>query len=238
VSIHVNTVGIDLPSDFPNVPYTAIGAQVQAAPRHGDQTFHFGGAWNGIAYRFLSCANADDCFTLLVSPSAATSPEQRFSQDEALFTFFVTGLSVIECFFYGLYWIGSMADTTTFPILAPNRLRDIAADRTMELIENGPHARLFAAAFARLRARTTPGNWQNTPEYSEWKNVRNILAHRASYGRELHATTDTTSPRLDDVWRVLNIPINDQLTLMRRTWLAKTLRDLLDATLAFANATL
>ena len=46
---------------------------------------------------------------------------ERFIQEDALFGFFVNGLSVIESFFYGLYWIGSMVDTNSFPVLTENK---------------------------------------------------------------------------------------------------------------------
>lgn len=236
--VRVSTVGIDLPDDFPHQPYEAIHARVHAAAHHPDQVFHYGGAWNAVVYRFLSCAEADVTFTQSVR-TVGTSPGQpaRFRQEEVLLNFFVNGLSEIESFFYGLYWIGSMAEPAHFPILPDNQLRNITTDKTMMLFGNGPHAALFAAAFSRLRTPSTPGNWVNTLEYDEWKDIRNILAHRASYGRVMHATTGG-GPQPADEWRVRGIPLNDQVTQTRRAWLAATMKALLKSGEAYAVATL
>jgi hypothetical protein len=73
--------------------------------------FHDSGSWNAVLFRFVSCARSDDVLTGSVRRHG-TSPAhpERFYQEEALFNFFVNGLSVLESFFYGLYWIGSMVD--------------------------------------------------------------------------------------------------------------------------------
>jgi hypothetical protein len=236
MTVRVKSIDLDLPDDFPNAPYDAIQARVDAAPQNKDQTFHFGGAWNAVVYRFLSCANADERFTALVRAGITPGQPRRFEQEESLVDFFVDGLSEIESFFYGLYWICSLVDPASFPVVTGKKLRDVSTDKTMRSVRNGPYSASFQVAFNRLQTQQA-GQWVNTPEYEEWKDVRNILAHRASYGRVLNAASGGGT-QLDDLWRVRDIPINDRLTASRRVWLAETMKCLLESTEALVTAAL
>jgi hypothetical protein len=236
--VHVSTVGVELPDDFPHAPYNAIHARVIASPRAPEQIFHYGGAWNAVAFRFLSLATADDLFTdsVIKSGSAPGYPE-RFQQEESLFNFFVNGLSVIESFFHGLYWIGSMGDRATFPIRSGSELRKIKTDTTIDLYMAKLGSTRLTNFFALLRVKDASGHWRNTSQYEEWKDVRNILAHRAAYGRVLTGST-RPGPQPEDVWRVRDIPLNDQLTRTRRAWMAATLKSLLEGAEEFAVGSL
>lgn len=229
--------GIDFPDDFPVQPYNAVHAKLNSAKRQPDQVFHQGGGLKGLAYRFLTAAEADDRFTDIVG--VEQNHLNRFHQEEALFSFFVNSLSAIESFFYGLYWIGTVAEPARFPVaVTDGDLRKIKIDKTMSEFRTGPHAGIFSAAFAALQTRDpATGNWMNTDPYKELKDVRNILAHRASYGRIVQMVAGSGS-QLDDVWRVRNIPINNQVTRSRRIWLAATLTGLLRSAEAYATATL
>jgi len=233
----VQVHGIDFPDDFPVQPYDAVHAKIHSAHRQPDQVFHQGGAWKGLAYRFLTAAEADDRFTDIVGDEQ--NHLNRFHQEEALFNFFVNSLSAIESFFYGLHWIGTIAEPARFPVaMTDDDLRKIKTGKTLNKFRTGPHAGIFTAAFAALQTLDpATGDWINTGPYEELKDVRNILAHRASYGRILHAAVGG-GVQLDDVWRVRNIPINNQVTRSRRTWLVATLTGLLNSAQAYTAATL
>lgn len=224
--------GIDFPDDFPVQPYNAVHAKIHSAQRQPEQVFHQGGAWNGLAYRFLTAAKADNQFTDILGKEQ--NQLNRFHQEEALFSFFVNSLSAIESFFYGLYWIGTIAEPARFPVVVTDRdLREIKTDKTISKFRAGPHAGIFSATFAALQTQDpATGNWINTGPYEELKDVRNILAHRASYGRVQHAAVGG-QVQLDDQWRVRNIPINSQVTHSRRTWLVATLNGLLSSAEAY-----
>lgn len=81
------------------------------------------------------------------------------------------------------------------------------------------------------------GNWHNAQEYAELKEIRNVLAHRVSYGRSLHASVGG-APQPQDEWQLKNITLNDQLTRSRRNWLATTLKGLVEGAEAYAYTTL
>jgi len=182
----------------------------------------------------MSCATSSETFTDSVRVAGIAPPlPERFKQEVALFNFFINGLAVIDSFFYGLYWIGSMVDTKSFPIRSGDDLRHIQVHCAVKIYTaNFPSSPLIAA-FGCLGHVASSSNWKITPKYKEWKTVRNILAHRAAYGRAF-----TLGSPLGDVWRVENIQLNDQLTSSRRLWLASTLTELMDAAEDFVKSKL
>ena len=255
MSLHVPTVELEVPDDFPQKHYDAVHARVTSSPRGDEAMFHYGGAWNAVRYRFVSCARSDETFTnSFRTAGPAPAPPERFIQEDALFGFFVNGLSVIESFFYGLYWIGSMVDTNSFPVLTedkpitppvvhrqgvkPKRLKPkILEDINVNDIID--QYKIFGTcpltdAFGRIRYRDSSGNAKPTPEYRKWKRIRNILAHRAAYGRAI-TTTFGGHQEEEVVWRVLGEPLNDQFTTTKRQWLASTLAELMKGAEIFVD---
>jgi hypothetical protein len=252
MSLHVPTVELEVPDDFPQKHYDAVHARVTSSPRGDEARFHYGGAWNAVLYRFVSCARSDETFADSVRIAGSMPyPPQRFIQEDALFGFFVNGLSVIESFFYGLYWIGSMVDTNSFPVVTENKpitppvvhrqgvkpkikiLKDINVDETVN-----QYIKIFGTcpltdAFGRLRYRDSSGNARNTSEYREWKKIRNILAHRAHYGRSI-----SIGGPGGVVWRAHDIQLTDQFTTTRRQWLASTLAELMNGAEIFVVSNL
>jgi hypothetical protein len=152
---------------------------------------------------------------------------ERFKQEEALFNFFVNGHSVIDCFFFGLYWIGSAVEPTIFPALPEAEHRKIDPDFVTKKFKRSAHWAVFATAFDAL---------QHSSEYKEWKAIRNILDHRATYGRQVIHQPDMSV--LHSAWMVRGLPINDQLTRTRRTWLAAILCRLLEGAASYADTAL
>jgi hypothetical protein len=220
------TVELELPGDFPKKHYDAVHARVTSSPRDADAMFHYGGAWNAVRYRFVSCARSDETFANSVRTATLTPGHpERFIQEDALFGFFVNGLSVIESFFYGLYWIGSMVDTTSFPVRTKeNDLKKITVEKTVKKYIRKFSTCPLTDAFSRLTS---------TDEYDKWKDIRNILAHRAHYGR---AIVDSIGGPGGVVWRCQDIPLTDQFTTTRRQWLASTLAELMKGAEIFVGS--
>jgi hypothetical protein len=236
--LRVSTIGVEVPDDFPQSHYDAIHARVILSSPTDDSMFHFSGAWNAIAYRFISCARSDETFRAsLQLAGTSTSHSERYRQEDSLFDFFVKGLAVIESFFYGLYWLGSMSDSAPFPILMGNGLRDITVDMTIKKYTQKLKTGLLVSSFGRIACKDVSNKWKNTLEYEEWKDVRNILAHRAAYGRVVNAG-NAGNHLTEDLWKVRNIPFNAELTTTKRQWLASTLRDLMKGAEDFANSNL
>jgi hypothetical protein len=154
-----------------------------------------------------------------------------------LFGFFVTGLSVIESFFYGLHAIAAMTGSSDFPMESDAEHRKVNPENTISRFETAFPAEPILGSFASIRKKDDDGKVVNTPPYEEWRDIRNVLAHRSAPGRIITPTTEPGS-QAPDVWRLRDLAIDESLTVSRRQWLAGTLASLLAAAEQFASVSL
>ena len=145
----------------------------------------------------------------------------------------MNGLSVIESFFYGLRWIGSMVNTNPLPVPARDEWENITVKNTVdEYIKKFDTCPLTDAFDCLMyKAKPTSKDYCEYREYREWKGIRNILAHRAHYGRSI----SIGSPG-GVVWRAHDIQLTDQFTTTRRQWLASTLAELMNGAEIFVDS--
>jgi len=216
----LSTIGLEMPEDFDAVPYEAIHsrtvARKDACP---DACAQYVGAWKAVAYRFMSCAEHDTAFTKSIQQAGdAPPPPERYIQERELFSFFVMGLTVIESFCFGLFAIASMVDSKNFPITIAEDLRSINPQHTVKQ---------FRKAFPEEGVTITLGKTLDDNAYKEWKEIRNILAHRAAPGRIIYGSTRRSAPAA--LWKV-GIQLDESTTSSRRKWLATTMSSLLRET--------
>jgi hypothetical protein len=176
-------------------------------------------AWCAIANRFRACAEHDKAFTRSIKKNDAPPQPERYAQERDLFGFFVTGLSVIENTCYGLYAIASMLDDVYFPIKKAGHKKAISPENTADR---------FRTTFPTEGISRALNRMVNSQEYEDWKEVRNILAHRGSPGRIVRRTHVEGSGEThgDALW-LKGIPLDASTTPSRRVWLAGTLQTLL-----------
>ena len=232
------TIGIVIPSDFPAAHYEAIIERVRNRNGRNPIDAHvlsqFLGAWNGVAYRFRSCAEHDAVYTESVNRAGVAPPvEERYVQERELFGFFVTGLAVIESIAYGLFAVGAMLDAANFPMLTPSDMRRVSPKFTADKLTLAFPSENIAAALNQVLV---------SQEFIDWSNARNILAHRASPGRLLTSsatfglqTGNVTNIRDEAVWQDIQIQIDNDTTTTRRVWMAKTASDILAAADIFTS---
>lgn len=208
---------------------------------------HFYSAWVGLAFRFRDCAAHDRIFTASFQQSHGEATEEAlYEEDAALFGFFLKGISVLDCLAYSLYALGALVRTPTdvpsvpppaaFPLLDPQaakKLRDITFERTQET---------FGREFAGQPITDQLTRIRQDPSYSEWKKIRNVLAHRAaSAGRTLDYSRSLVSrtglPPDVTQWGG-DIPLGVETTSARYAWLRETISTSLQAVAAFAAAEL
>jgi hypothetical protein len=107
---------------------------------------HFYSGWVGIAFRFGACAAHNQNFTEAFKRTGGTSQGiDLYREDDALFDFFVKGLSALESFYYSLYALGALIYTPTqtpsvppptqFPLLDPAELLDPAKPKKLRQIK-------------------------------------------------------------------------------------------------------
>jgi hypothetical protein len=225
----INTVGLNMPDDFPAEAYNAVYTRVSPKQKLYPIPWpEWAGAWNALAYRFQSLADHDAAFTGSVrNYGDAPGHEERYLQERELFSFFVTGLSAIECFCYGIYAIVSMIDPTNFPMATFQDRKRVTPQKTADLFDKHFQADAMTVTLQRLLGHT---------EFEKWEGWRNLLAHRVTPGRAL------TLARTGGAWKDVELKtgketltIDTNTTSSRRAWLSKTLGDLLTESGAFTD---
>jgi len=118
-------IGIDMPDDFPTLAHNSVTGTLSTYQRHALWPECAAG-WNGVARRFFAAAKADASFTGSITVNG-TGPtlDERQTQEEALFVFFVAGLSAIESLAYTLYAVGAMLQPGHFPMSLPCHFKAI-----------------------------------------------------------------------------------------------------------------
>ncbi|MDP9456055.1 MAG: hypothetical protein M3Q60_09745 [Actinomycetota bacterium] len=220
---------IGMPPDFAVEPYDSVFDRIANLATQYYRAYEAGAvreyqswnqwvsAWIGVTYRYRSCTEHDEAFSKLVTEFGDNpNPFEKYRQDQELFNFFVTGLSAIECTCYGLFAVGSLLNSSNFPLATEKDMSSVNPAKTLEQFDKSfPKEGITAA----LHSMTSQ------PEYKSWKKVRNTLAHRISPGRMIYASVGGPSKTAE--WKLDSIPMDGRATASRREWLANSLRNIL-----------
>lgn len=212
--------GLTPHADFPSELYNAVHAKV-VARWSADPNYHqYAGAWNALAYRFHGSVEAGSKFQKsLKGYGAHPAPHQRFEQEEALFNFFSNGFAAFEALFYGLFAIGSFIDAIAFPLATQKEQQRVSPTYTSEAFRRTFPADPLVVTFASLFCN---------PAYQSWRDMRNILTHRAAPGRRVYVGIGTDdAPPVE--WKLNNMPLDATLVPERQTELAKLISDVISA---------
>jgi hypothetical protein len=229
------TIGIDMPGDFPTIAYDAVNIRLGPYQPGNPQVWtEYAGGWNAIAFRFATTTAADNRFTASIKHFPQPSFDEYHVQEEALFHFFVTGLAVIESFFYALFALGALRQPTNFPMSTADDLRAIAPVLTK---------RKFATHFAGTPIEAVLSDLLADPIYKSWCDIRNVLAHRTAPPRHHFMVLTVgggsgTSQVGSTTWQVTGgrgLVLNDQTTSDKRTWLAAQVARCILATESFVT---
>jgi hypothetical protein len=192
--------------------------------------FEFGGGWRAVDIRFRTCCEHDRDFTDEIRRNS-----DHYVQEQELFGFFTTGLAAVESFFYAMYafgWMLNRGKDGAFDLI-DGRENDVTPETTRKAFrkEYGTSDPIVIAQESVL----TDTSW------TEWKTIRNVLAHRTVPPRRLHISASdggTIAPpdhfRQESRLKVLG-PLDESTTRKRREWLAKTLERLLKTAESFAQ---
>ncbi len=232
----LEAVGITMPPSFNKSAHDGVNRRLaQYSQTHKKQWQSFATAWNGIAYRTHTALDNDTNFTNSVSRSNSPLPEERFKQEEALFSFFVCSVSALECFFYAAYCFASISKPTVFPISLPKDLKfypkDVAAKYAVEFAGDGLTVEM--------------ANCLSSSEYVTMVDFRNVLTHRGTIPRNFYrggdedgtATMPSNPTEVSTKWEY-NLVIDGITTRKYTTWFIGELSSLLSAASQFCYAKL
>jgi hypothetical protein len=223
----LTSVGFIVPPDFPSEAYERIyGLLVKYKDINPIQWQSFGLGWNGLAYRYRAMAEYDEQYTSAIKAFGNSPPfEERYKQGKALFGFFVSAVSTIECFFYSAYWVGAILKPRKFP--SKSEALKLSAVNI---------AKKFEADFPEDSLSKQMIRCVHEPTYTEMKNVRDVLSHRGMLPRRFYrggerngmATMPTNPKDLSNQWQY-DLSIDERTTATRRQWLSVELRGLTSA---------
>jgi hypothetical protein len=215
--------GLAAPAEFPVSEYEAIYSRVGARFSQHDFYENFSAGWNAVAYRFSGCVDEGHAFNSLLEQHGSTpAPVDRYVQERLLFGFFTNGYSVFEALFYSQYAIGAFLDTR-FAFESAKDQQQVTPRRTSEL---------FRQVFPKDPISTAHSDLFLDRHYQEWREIRNVLAHRSAPGRRMYLGLG-----LDDApateWKLNNVPIDSNLVPSKIEALSRLLRTSLIATAEF-----
>ena len=208
-----------MPTDFPLEAYNGIHAHVgPLQPRFPDAYRHNAGAWNAVAIRFRSAAEADDLFQS--SLNEPNSVEQRFRQEVALFQFFTNSVSVLDSCAYALHALGNMIDAAAFPLTG----------QSLRAADFRGVTKSFEQRFSAYPLTVALVSTNADPLAMELRDFRNFLTHRAASTRSYVMSTAGPNPpvrweigHLEALSGVQTIQMDSQLTGQYRSWLSSRL---------------
>src|SRR5258706_1270690 len=211
-----NTNSLDrvIPNDFPRTAYNGIIKRVYITVSEKRPTpllDHFHDAWLAVAYRFFTFTEHDTAYRDSIRRAGSNAPRlEHYIQESALFGFFISGLTVIESFYYSCYSLAAMLDDKNFPMKTP------------KFIQPTSTADKFVKFYSGELLTGTLDRFRNDIEYKNWGKIRNILAHRILPARQVKVTIWPPQPNpLHEVsWTEDSIPLDLNTTASRREWLA------------------
>lgn len=213
------SVGIEMPPDFPTTIYNDFTKRAAIlVPTTQPMFKHHAGANNAVAYRFRSCAEADEAYSAALA--SGDGSEERYRQVGAFFSFFTASLATIESLCYSLYALGQAKGAPGFDLI--DGKRDWKVDP-------GTTQAAFARAFAGSSIAAELAVLASSVEFKALRDIRNVLAHRVEPPRiiELHAGSPLPPPA---PWFLINgdtVRHEPATTAARRAWLAKELHTLI-----------
>ena len=225
------TQEISMPSGFPDGVLEEVMNRICAKVNSPDDREHLVGSRNGVRLRLRACADYSQEFTASVAQAGdAPAAETRYQQERQLFGFFVSGLAALDSLGFFLYFVGSHLRPTDF---ATNKLWKIDLNSATEAFDKTFPSEALSSKLQGLKI---------DPVLENWKDVRNILAHRAAPGRVIYGSVGGASPAPTAEWKIhlhsnrSNLKIDCNLTPPFLGWLISTLGGLIVAADGFTQA--
>jgi hypothetical protein len=217
-----------MPPDFPAAEYESVYAKVLPLAKSANDSFtNFVAAWSAVAHRFMAVTQYERSFSeSIAAVGTAPAAQKRDGQERDLFGFFSNGFSVFEATFYAVFSLGAIVDPQTFALVTPKDQQRVSPLTTLAALRKAFNDDPLTAVVAQI---------QNDPAYLEWREIRNILTHRATPGRHFFVGIGGDDA-LADQWKLKDIPLDKNMAPKRRGELARILKILFQAIEAFTSA--
>jgi hypothetical protein len=217
-------LGDIVPEDFPSKKFNGIGHRLGAVMRKKPLhpcTDLFPDSWIAVAYRFITSAEHDIRFRFSMQNPDQNRPQvNHYIQESELFGFFVSGLASLECIYFSCYILAAMLNEKNFPV----------SDQRLITIDNT--IRKYKRHYPSDNLSLVIEGISNENEYKNWKDIRNLQAHRMLPSRQNLVTLFPsqpagTLPKITWIAGANSLDINS--TASYRAWLATKLIEIIEA---------
>jgi hypothetical protein len=171
VSPYAGDIWGSLPGDYPTTLAQRSYRHLLAVIPESRARELMGYGFKGAAYRFRAAIEYHSAFQEDISTQggAAPSADREFSQNRSLFGFLVSGLASLESLTFAMHSVSSHYSRTQFR-LDIDALRNVNPFSVAEALgEAWPDAPITRALERLIQDAA----------YAEWRDIRNVLAHRA-----------------------------------------------------------
>lgn len=228
-STTLSTLGISVQPELNVAAYDAIHERmVSRNVTHSEACGSFSAAWKGVVYRYRAACEYSTQFNELNSLDRPATVDERYLQDHALFSFSVSALSALECFYFGMNCVGCVADSSTFPIASEKDLKGYPKDVVKRYLTAFPADQITIEMQACASA----------PAYEHLSDMRNVLTHRGAPPRlfkEGRVFMPSNPKELSPNWK-FESEVDSNTTETLRAWLESRLNKLLSAAQVFSSA--
>ena len=200
--------GLTVPDDFPASAFERVWKKISPLSTTRNALYvEFSSAWNALTHRYLAMVDHGEGFTAsVIADGTSPKPERRHYQEQCLFDFFSSGFSAFDAFFYATFAVGALVDAVAFPLTTEAEQKSVSSGHTLKCYRGRFSGSAILAALEALAG---------SAEYRQWRDVRNILTHRAAPGRTLHVSGEPDDETPVDRWKVFGIPL-DRNTIPER----------------------
>jgi hypothetical protein len=236
---------ITMPPSFPSDEFRAFGIVASAFfPKlHSEEDVndplarrrHFERSWQAVRYRYRGCAECNDEFKALLNNASEmwqggwSDEELTYKLERCIYAFFMNGLSVFDSFGFCLYCLGGALRPAYFPHVATPI--EITLKTTRKAFKNAFATAAITARLIELLPK---------PEFTQIKELRNILAHRLSGRRSVCAWSDGTTHTREETWHVPgstdDMPFSEDMLQHHLTEITDMLTELTSAAREFAES--
>lgn len=189
---YLETLCLDMPSDFPAAEYVQFMAEARRVLIPRDITSpawkEFGGASNLIAWRYRASFDAwREHRESIELHGSGRSHEDVYAQERSIFMMFLAGVSCIESASYAMAAAASDPNVCALSF-GSERRRDCNPKRLGEWLVNHAKAVQLAATLNRIAS---------SDEWKLWVDLRNRMTHRSNLPRRLFASVGAPPPKVN-----------------------------------------
>ena len=197
----------------------------------------FNSGWIGLAYRYSAMVEYDEQYKYSINSKSRNSPLSEFSeitykQEKAIFGFFVNAVSVVDCYFWSIYFIGTIIKPTEFPW----------DTETLKHLYPTKVAKKFCEEFSEQTLTKQMNKFVNKTGYTEMKDMRDVLSHRGTITIRLNIggerdgmETMPTKPK-DGIYNwQFDYPIDEKTTTKHRKLISTEFESLTSETMNFCK---